>query len=357
MVPELLLHVIRRQDGLVTRQQALAAGMSLDAWKHATRPGGRWRRVVRAVYATFTGPLGDIHRLRAAILHAGPDAAITGAWACWMHGLRYGPARSELILVSVPQRRRVGSNGFVVVTRHARADLDHDSWIDTEAAGDLGVSIAMSYQAPDGLAGTARPGVIPMLPTALAVVDTITRPRLLPAGWSATCAHDDGCPACRGGRSHAADALRNVRALMCEAVQRDACTVDGLRRALDQAGRRHTALARRVLDDLDIGCRSAPECELRDLIRTSSILPEPLWNRPLPGARGIYPDACWPEARLVIEVDSRSFHGFGDAPGRTERRRAEYARLGWRVLPVTPQRIRQDPAGLLAEIEAAYQAA
>ncbi|NEE02006.1 hypothetical protein [Phytoactinopolyspora halotolerans] len=189
------------------------------------------------------------------------------------------------------------------------------------------------------------------------MIDTITKPRILPADWTPTCAQQHGCPACRNGRSHEAQALRNVRALMCEAVQRHACSLDDLVKALDEAGRRHTALPRRVLQDLRAGCRSAPECELRDLIASSSLLPEPRWNRPLPGARGIYPDACWPEVRLVIEVDSRSFHGFGDAPGRTERRRAEYARLGWRVLPVTPQRIREDPAGLLAEIEAAYRAA
>jgi very-short-patch-repair endonuclease len=57
---------------------------------------------------------------------------------------------------------------------------------------------------------------------------------------------------------------------------------------------------------------------------------------------------------LVVEVDSRSFHGFGDAPERTERRRARYAELGWRVLPVSPGRLRVDPKRVKCEIEAAY---
>ena len=68
------------------------------------------------------------------------------------------------------------------------------------------------------------------------------------------------------------------------------------------------------------------------------------------------PDACWAEARLVVEVDSRSFHGFGDAPRRTEERRARYASLGWRVLPVSPARLRGEPQAVLREIEAAYLA-
>ncbi len=68
------------------------------------------------------------------------------------------------------------------------------------------------------------------------------------------------------------------------------------------------------------------------------------------------PDACWPEARLVVEVDSRSWHGFGDAPERTERRRARYAALGWTVLPVSPARLRAEPAAVLRQIEAAYLA-
>lgn len=178
----------------------------------------------------------------------------------------------------------------------------------------------------------------------------------LPADWLSTCTTSEGCPRWRAGLSHHAYALRNIRALMCEAVQRKTCTVAELGAEITNTGRHGTALARRVLADLEAGCRSAPECEVRDLIMTSRILPEPRWNQPLPGARGIYPDACLPEARLVIEVDSRAFHGFGDAPERTERRRARYAALGWTVLPVAPRRVREEPALVLAEIEAAYLA-
>jgi len=95
---------------------------------------------------------------------------------------------------------------------------------------------------------------------------------------------------------------------------------------------------------------------VRDLVSRSRVLPEPRWNQPLPNYPRLVPDACWPEARLVVEVDSRSWHGFGDAPERTERRRALLAELGWRVLPIAPARIRREPEAALMEIEAAYVA-
>ncbi|WP_166354909.1 type IV toxin-antitoxin system AbiEi family antitoxin domain-containing protein [Phytoactinopolyspora limicola] len=344
------------QDGIVCRWQLLRAGLSPRAIEHRLRDGGPWRRIVRGVYATFTGPLSDLHKLRAAILYAGPGARIAGAWACWMHGLSYGPARDARIVVLVPWRSRRSSSGFVQLTRIVAADDGWHNWVDSEAVGDVGRSIAMAYDEPDELAGGARTGVIPMASPARAVINTVTKPFWLPAAWQATCPSGNGCPVCQPGRGHAVTALRNVRALLCEVVQTGQCSVADLAKQLDSTGRRHTALARRVLDDLEAGCRSAPECELRDLIATSRVLPPPRWNQPLPGTRGLYPDACWPDARLVVEVDSRAFHGFGDAPERTERRRARYAALGWLVVPVAPRRIREEPAVVLRELEGAYLA-
>lgn len=53
------------------------------------------------------------------------------------------------------------------------------------------------------------------------------------------------------------------------------------------------------MKDIDAGCRSAPECELRDLVRTSRLLPEPRWNQPLPGYRGVHPDAVLREIEMA----------------------------------------------------------
>ena len=79
---------------------------------------------------------------------------------------------------------------------------------------------------------------------------------------------------------------------------------------------------------------------------------------PLPDPRGadIHPDACLSQARLVLEMESVEWHRFGDAPERTERRRARLAALGWTVLPISPCRLREETDAVLREIEAAYTA-
>ena len=59
---------------------------------------------------------------------------------------------------------------------------------------------------------------------------------------------------------------------------------------------------------------------------------------------------------MVCEVDGKAWQGFGDAPEKTEERRAIYAQLGWIVVPVSPMRLRRDPAAVRRQLEAAYRA-
>lgn len=118
-----------------------------------------------------------------------------------------------------------------------------------------------------------------------------------------------------------------------------------------------SGLVRLALDDTRAGCRSAPECELRDLVRSSAVLQEPVWNQPLAGTPdGVIPDACWPEARVVVEIDSAEWHRLGDLVERTERKRTRYAALGWTVLSISPRRLREDGKAVLSEIESAVLA-
>ncbi|RIQ20216.1 hypothetical protein DY240_18860 [Jiangella rhizosphaerae] len=330
--------------------------MTAEAVRHAIRSGGPWQRVLPGVYATFNGPLGRLHRLRAALLYAGEEALITGPWACELHGLRYGPSVTDDVDVLVPWARGQRGHGFVRAVRTRRMP-EGERWVDDQRLAALQGDGPPLDEVLDALAPSASPGVVPIAAAARAVVDTVVRWTHLPADWRPRCSRPDGCPACwHDPEHHRAIALRNTRALLCEAVQRRRTTVAALRAEVAAAPRRGGALARLAMRDIDAGCRSAPECELRDLVRTSRLLPEPRWNQPLPGHRGVHPDACWQHARLVVEVDSRSFHGFGDAPARTEERRARYAALGWRVLPVSPARLRGMPAAVLREIEAAYLA-
>jgi hypothetical protein len=59
----------------------------------------------------------------------------------------------------------------------------------------------------------------------------------------------------------------------------------------------------------------------------------------------------------MVEVDSVAWHRAGDRYEATEKRRALYASFGWRVIPVSPLRLRTEPAQVRIEIEQAYLAA
>jgi len=273
--------------------------MSAGALRRRIQAGGRWQVVVPGVYATFTGPLGRRHRLRAALLHAGDGALLCGATATEVYALHYAPPPDGAVHVLVDHHCKVGSTGFVRIERTTNLP---DEW---------------------------SAGALPLVPVAHAVVNAVRKVR----------------------------SLRDVRAALCEPVQLGLASPRELAEALAAGHIAGTKLSRRALSDIVAGCRSAPECELRDLVLRSKYLPEPRWNEPLPDPRGsrMIPDACWAEARLVIEIDSVEWHRLGDAPEATERRRARYAALGWRVLPVSPRRLREEPAVVLAEIESAYR--
>jgi hypothetical protein len=270
---------------------------------------------------------------------------ITGTMACRMIDLRYVPGPSDEIDILVDCSRHVTDVGFIKAHRTARMPKV-TWWMDTASPGAADDHAVAKPWWVDGdpLAPNARRWTIPIASVARACIDTVRLHSL-----SLTAAGDLSPWQRR-------DALRDVRALLCEAVQRKHCAVDDLRIELTNAARPGTALARRAIDDIGAGCRSAPECDLRDLVRSSRALPEPRWNQPLPGYPRLIPDACWPEARLVVEVNSWEWHRFGNAPEDTERRHALYASLGWTVLPVSPHRLRTNGAEVLREIVAAYRA-
>lgn len=297
-----LAETLAAQDGLITRRQALDVGMTPEALRHAIRPDGPWQRLAPGLYAAFTGQLSQGQRLRAALLVAGPNAMISGADSCRAHGLRYVPEQSSpLLLVPGGVKRRPP---FAVVRR------------------------VVVVPQPRVLGG------LPVAPIARAVVDAARRdPVLHPEGLS----------------------LQDVRALVCESVQRQLTTPERLSEQLRQARRNGSGHLRTAVDDVTAGCWSAPECELRDLIRTSHVLPEPNWNTPLPGLPQIIPDGWWREARLVAEVDSDEYHGYGVAPEQTQQRHAEMIAAGWTVMGIGPRRIRRAPRNVLAQLESAYR--
>jgi hypothetical protein len=150
--------------------------------------------------------------------------------------------------------------------------------------------------------------------------------------------------------------LRDVRAIVADAVQRRVCQVPDLSAELNAGPIPGSALFREALADVADGIRSAAEGDLKDLLRTSG-LPMPLFNASLyDGSTFIArPDAWWPEFGIAIEVDSREWHMSPEDHARTLARQRRMGKYGIVVLPFTPRQIRTGRAEVLATIRDALE--
>jgi very-short-patch-repair endonuclease len=109
--------VLDRQAGILSRAQAIAAGAPPSFIDNKLRRS-RWQRLEQGVYATFTGVPGREAVLWAALLRAGPTAALSHHTAAELHGLTNEPA--PLLHITVPTGRRVAPISGVVL-HHSRA--------------------------------------------------------------------------------------------------------------------------------------------------------------------------------------------------------------------------------------------
>jgi hypothetical protein len=99
---------IEFQVGVAGRRQALRAGMSRNVVRRRLA-SGRWRRLRRGVYATFSGPASRQAELWAALLRTGPGATLSHHTAAELYGLTDKPGEQIHVTVPVtrnPARRR-----------------------------------------------------------------------------------------------------------------------------------------------------------------------------------------------------------------------------------------------------------
>jgi len=288
-----LAATLRTQEGVISRQQALACGLTRNALAYRLRPDGPWQRLLPGTYVAHTGLPTAVQKDMAALLYAGRGSVLTGPAA--LRGLYVTTAEPRHRDVLVPAARRPASVGFVRVRRTTRM--------------------------PEQVACEGR------------------RSYALPARALADIA--------RGTNS-----LREVRALIVGAVQRGDCPLDMLVGELRAGPVRHSALLRQVLAEAAEGIRSVVEAEFKDLILRAG-LPRPMFNPRLFTADGTFiarPDAWWPEASVAAEVDSREWHMRPDDWARTLQRHARISSHGILVLHFTPGQIRSDPATVAAVI-------
>jgi very-short-patch-repair endonuclease len=115
---------LRRQDGIITLRQAVAAGLSPRGVRHRVA-AGRWQRLYPRVYRAVDHELSDRARIRGAVLWAGRRAAVSGLAAAWWHGLPVACPR--LIEITVARDRQLGARTGIRVRRRTLAanDLRH----------------------------------------------------------------------------------------------------------------------------------------------------------------------------------------------------------------------------------------
>jgi hypothetical protein len=111
--------LLRRQHGVLTRRQALAAGLS-SATVRARLASGRWQRAGWGVYATFSGPLPRLAVLCAAQLAAGEVAVLSHESAAELVGLVDEPATA--IHLTVPTGHHLRRRPGIVLHRSGRIE-------------------------------------------------------------------------------------------------------------------------------------------------------------------------------------------------------------------------------------------
>lgn len=115
-------HLAAAQAGALSRQQLRELVLSDDVVR-ANLHAGRWRGTLPGVYVTFTGPVPYLTRCWAALLYAGPGAALSHDTAAWLQGWRAMPG---VVHVSVPHGRQVrGQPGLRLHRSRTLADGIH----------------------------------------------------------------------------------------------------------------------------------------------------------------------------------------------------------------------------------------
>jgi very-short-patch-repair endonuclease len=287
-VDRTLAGIAAGQHGLVTRRQALAAGVGPGAIRDRLRRGALHREH-RGVYLVGHPVRPPLAREHGALLACGPRALVArrSAAAIWR---LLEPRPADAVEVLVVGRRTRSRSGISV--GHT-ADLT-----------------AAEVRRVDGVAVTSP---------ARTIVD-------LAAGVSA----------------------RELERLVHEAQVLRLASPRAVLTALDRAGPVAGAAALRALvgDDTRGVTRSEAERALLRLVLAAG-LPEPRLNARV-GAFMV--DAWWPSRRLVVEVDGFRFHGTRRAFERDRRRDAELQAAGQRVVRVTWRQLRREPLAVAASL-------
>ena len=275
-----------RQGGLISHEQALAAGMSRSTV--ARRVSSRqWFRIFPGVYRHAAVPVTDELMARAALLWAGPDAVLSGAWAAWWHGL--GPAPVGPVSVTVSPTSGLRSRGYAHIRRRFLEPVD--------------VTVVRG---------------IPVVTRALSALECATGP--------------DG------------------QDIVDRAAQRHVSAEEfGLAMTRFSHGRGAKA-ARRRIAELSDGAVSPPERELLRALRCMGVTEFRAGVKVRIEGQLLWLDLAVVVVKLAVEVDGVAVHSEVGQIHRDLARQNLLITDGWTVLRYTPKQIRQNSELIVDQI-------
>jgi len=287
-----LTKIADSQHGVVTRQQMRDLGMRDGAIDHAIRIG-RLHRVFRSVYALGRFQISERGRLKAAALACGKGAVVSHRSAAALLGLlEKGPVVIDVI---PPLERGRAVDGL----RFHRVRTPR-------------------------LEETGTVGGIPCTSPARTFVDL--------AGTVGD---------------------RTLRSCFERAAQRKLLEIPAIEASMDP-GRRGMPSLRKLVDEWRQAAPFAKKGKLKSPLEAKVLplllrgdLPAPFPNAPVEIANGrIEVDFLWPEAKFVVEADSRAFHGTHVAFERDRWRDRELLRAGYASLRVTHREAEREPEAI-----------
>lgn len=242
------------QSGVLTRQQALAGGLSAEAWRWRLQ-AGRWTSLLPGVVVLHNGPPTEEQVLWAAVLGAGPRAALTGDAALRAWGMR----------LEAPQVLHLATPGDV-------------------------------RRAPHRLRLGEHPG-LHVVPHRVTRFDRVVHPARRPALLrpAAALLH-----AAAWAPSDRAASWRLAAAVQQRVVQPE--QVRAMSDVLTRLPRR--GLTDSVMKDVELGAHAATELDLLRLCRAFRLpRPDQLQLRLRTATRLHYLDAWWERQRVLLEAD------------------------------------------------------
>jgi hypothetical protein len=286
--------ILDAQYHVITRGQVLECGVPESTVGVWVRPGGKWQKLLPGIYLALTGTPTVQQRHMAAQLYGGPKCVITGSAAIRMRRLRVPP--SETIDVLIPWSARRQNAGFARMHRTRHLPAFH------------------------------RAGAVRYAATARAVADA--------AHWFSS--------------------LDDVRAVVAEAVQKQACSIAELGMELARGANGDSSRLRTALSEVRSGVRSVAEAKFRELVVRSD-LPMPQFNVLLRTADGVAIgeiDAWWAGAGVAAEIDSQEYHFYRDGWLKTDAKHGHMLKHDIRPHHFAPNRIANDWPGVYAELKA-----